>query len=388
MTNYQTVPSSLSGTRFTVTYSLQGSQKDMLERAQAICVEQSIEFPFDLLPEDELWDQITGNLETFTSLSEDRHLAAISYAVETATPDLVQLLNIIYGNVSMMDGVRTEDIILPDDMLAAFQGPRFGTSGLRELTGITDRALICATLKPMGLSLDAFVDMAIEYAIGGADFIKDDHGITNQPLRPFHERITACAEAIREANAHTGRNSIYAANVSGPIDQLLDRAYFAKEAGAGALLVMPGLIGWDAIRLLRAQDDIALPLISHPSYSGAYYTHRSGGMSAKVHYGLIPRLAGADASIFPNYLGRLSSTREDCIAVIEAASQPMGNLPAMMAAPGGGITLDNIPHLQETYGPDVLYVMGGGLHRGASARQNCKRFIDILDRGVIKQVKG
>ncbi len=388
MTNYQTVPSPLSGVRFSVTYGLQGSQSDTLKTAKAICVEQSIEFPYDLLPADQVWEQVTGDIEEFVTVSDVYHLATISYAAETATHDLIQLLNIIYGNVSMMPGVRVQNITLPDEMLTAFNGPRFGAAGLRQLAGITDRSLVCATLKPMGLSLNAFVDMAVEYALGGADFIKDDHGITNQPLMPFKERVPACAEAVHDVNERTGTHCIYAANVSGPIDELIDRARFARNAGAGALLVMPGLVGWDAIRWLRAQDDINLPIISHPSYSGVYYTNGTSGMSARVHYGLLPRLAGADASIFPNYLGRLSSNREDCLDVVHAARQPLGGLPPMLAAPGGGITLDNIPQLQATYGPDVLYVMGGGLHRGASARENCERFIDILAHGTITQIKG
>lgn len=379
MTYYHAASIPFSGTRFSVTYALSAHQSDARKLAEAICIEQSIEFPFELLPDDHYWNNVTGTLEDFVSVDETHHSATISYALETISPDLVQFLNIVYGNVSMISGVRVERVDLPNEVLTSFRGPQFGIAGLRKMTGITDRALMCATLKPMGLSLEAFKQMAFDYAYGGANFIKDDHGITDQPLTRFHHRVKICAEAVLEANAQTGWQCVYAVNVSGPIDQLLDRAFFAKEAGASALLIMPGLVGWDAIRLLRDAEDLNLPIITHPAYSGVFYTGNPGGIAANVQYGIIPRLAGADASIFPNYVGRLSSTRADCLSIVNAAKRLFGPIPPMFAAPGGGITLENIPELKRTYGPDVLYIMGGGLHRGDSVKNNCRRFTDILE---------
>jgi ribulose-bisphosphate carboxylase large chain len=376
---YTEAPVPLTGDRLRVTYSIFEDATAARHTAQAICVEQSIEFPAHLLPQNEFWGQVTGRLESFDSLSEQHHRAVISYALETVSPDLAQILNIVYGNISMIKHIRVEEVSLPDSLLSRFKGPRFGRDGLRRLTGVTGRALICATIKPMGLSTAAFAEMARQYAQGGADVIKDDHGLTSQPLSPFKERVQACIEAVAEINAGRDTKSLYAPNVTAPADEILERAHFAVEQGAQALLIIPGLTGWDFVRVLRNDPDIAVPILSHPAFSGLYFTSHQQGMSARVHYALIPRLAGADAVIFPNYVGRLYSTREDCRAVLEASSAELGSLPPIMPAPGGGITLELIPELNRFYGRDVIYIMGGGLHRpGQSIVQNCIDFRRML----------
>jgi len=369
----------LSGDRLRVTYSIFEDATTALHTAQAICVEQSIEFPARLLPQNEFWAQVIGRLESFDSLSEQYHRVVISYAVETIGPDFVQVLNIVYGNISMIKHIRVEEVSLPDSLLNGFQGPRFGRDGLRRLTGVTGRALICATIKPMGLSTAALAEMARQYALGGADVIKDDHGLTSQPLSPFKERVRACIEAVSEVNAGRETKTLYAPNVTAPADEILERAHFAVEQGAQALLIIPGLAGWDVVRVLRNDPDIAVPILSHPSFSGLYFTSHQQGMSAQVHYALIPRLAGADAVIFPNYVGRLYSTREDCRAILEASNAELGRLPPIMPAPGGGITLELIPELNRFYGRDVIYIMGGGLHDPKqSIAQNCADFRRML----------
>ena len=74
-------------------------------------------------------------------------------------------------------------------------------------------------------------------------YLKDDHGLTNQSFSPFKDRVLRCANAVQEANAKSGHHTIYAANVSGDGTDVLDRAHYAKEAGATALMVAPSLIG-------------------------------------------------------------------------------------------------------------------------------------------------
>ena len=48
--------------------------------------------------------------------------------------------------------MRLAAIEPPDEFFATFKGPRFGVKGLREKLGVSDRALTCTALKPMGLS--------------------------------------------------------------------------------------------------------------------------------------------------------------------------------------------------------------------------------------------
>lgn len=378
--NYEEAPLPLSGERVTVRYSVYGDSTGALETARAICVEQSIEFPPHLIPQNDFWAGVMGRLEGFESLSEQHHQAVISYALETFTGDIVQLLNIVYGNVSMIRGIRLEEVSLPATLIEQFEGPRLGLSGLRERCGSQDRAMICATLKPMGLSVEAFARFAAEFAASGVEMVKDDHGLTDQPLSPFRERVSRCAEAVQEANQKRRSPCLYAPNVTGPGDQVLDRAHVAFEAGAGALMILPGLTGWDMVRQLRADPALDLPIVVHPSYGGVYYASHEQGLSSGFYYATLARLAGADVSILPNYVGRLYSSQRDCRDAVDAARQPLGSLKPNVMAPGGGITLNNIPEMKQFYGQDIVYVMGGGLHQsGRSLGENCAEFRSMLD---------
>ncbi|MBI9050824.1 MAG: hypothetical protein JEZ00_15495 [Anaerolineaceae bacterium] len=378
--DYKEALTELSGIRFTVTYSIFGSEQEALNNAQSTCGEQTIEFPEKYLPDNKFWNEIKGKVEHFEKINDQQYLARISYAIETISPDIVQILNVIYGNIAQIRDIRVEDVEFPAEVLDNFQGPRFGIDGIRALCRVPSRSLICATLKPMGLSMESYSHMAYEFALGGSDLVKDDHGITNQSFAKFEDRVSRCSEAIMKANSVTGEHSLYAANISGPIDQIVKRALYAKRVGAGALLILPGLVGWDAVRLLRENDKLALPILVHGAFGGIYFASRQAGFSGKVAFSIIPRLVGADIYIMPNYIGRLYSTKQECRGAMETAKRPMGQFKSIFPGTGGGTTLETIPELMSFYGNDIVYIMGGGLHGGTSIVDSCREFRKMLEQ--------
>lgn len=269
----------LLGERFRVVYRLRGNQADAHTKASLICMEQTVEFPGDLVPEGDIRDQIIGQIEALEPLDATSYRATISYAVETSGFELTQLLNVVFGNSSLQPGIRVESLDLPEALLKAFNGPRFGRPGLRERLGIAERPLLCTALKPMGLPVPALAHQAYIFALGGIDLIKDDHGLANQAFAPFRERVAACVEAVERANRETGRRSVYVPNVTAPADQMMPNALFATQAGAGGLMIAPGLAGLDAMRRLADDERIALPIISHPAFQGSYVINRDMGIS-------------------------------------------------------------------------------------------------------------
>jgi ribulose-bisphosphate carboxylase large chain len=164
---------------------------------------------------------------------------------------------------------------------------------------VHNRALVCAVLKPLGLSPRELSDLAFKFAVGGADLIKDDQGLMDHPFCPLEERVARCAEAVAKGVAQRGRPCLYLPHVSGPVDEMSRRARWAKEAGAGGLLIAPGLTGFDALRAVADDDTVALPIASHPSFLGSYAVHPDNGIAPAALYGQLPRLAGADLSIYP-----------------------------------------------------------------------------------------
>jgi len=352
----------VSGERLSATYLLIGDPADAPRRAEAICIEQTIEFPADLVPDDDIRGHVLGRVEGAEPVGDDATRVRISYAVETTGFELPQLLNVLFGNTSLQPGVRLVDLSLPDSLLERFPGPRFGIPGLREMFRASHRPLLATATKPMGLSADDFARMAGALALGGIDMIKDDHGLADQPFAPFVDRVQRCAEAVRAAAERTGHPTIYMPSINASHDRLDERVRVAIDAGAGGLLVLPGLTGIDHMRYLAAST--GLPIMAHPALLGSFVSAGQGGVDHGVLFGTLMRLAGADSSIFPTYGGRFSLPKEACRRIAAACVVPLGGLRPCFPTPSGGMTMDRVGEMIEFYGRDVILLIGGDLHRG------------------------
>ena len=344
--------------------------------ADHIRVEQTIEFPFELAPS---WiqDQVVGKVEEITSKDKNNHLITISFNPDVTGGELTQLLNVLWGNASLFPGVRIVDLKLPDSILSKFKGPRFGISGLRKIFEADTRPLIATALKPMGSNAKTLAEMARTLALAGFDFIKDDHSLANQPWATWKERVTLISAAVTEANKITGRHTAYIPSLNMPFDQVIAAAHTAKDLGAGGLLVLPGISGFDSLRVIAEDDSLALPILGHPAMLGSLVISKEVGISHGIVFGTLMRLAGADISIFPNIGGRFSFTAEQCLEIADLSRNKLGSLNPMTIAPAGGMTLERIPEMIDMYGKDTALLIGGALSRGHLA-DNAARMCEMV----------
>lgn len=378
---FKPLPVEVSGERFTAVYHLRGSQQEAYEAAREICLEQTVELPDGLVPPGDIREHIVGRIEAFASVGDGIYRADISYAVELSGFELPQLLNVVFGNTAMKANIRVVRLDLPDVLLRAFKGPRFGREGLRDLLGAPHRALLGTALKPVGFPAHELARFAHDFALGGVDVIKDDHGLANQPIADFYERTRRCAEAVAEANLQSGGRSIYVPNVSGPVASIFDRAMFAKEAGVGGIEVAPGLVSYDVMRQLAEDDRLSLPVFSHPALLGAYLISPGHGFSYFALHGQIARLAGADAVIYTNYGGRFPTTPQDCRDLAAGTLTPMSHFKTSFPMPGGGMSLDRAPEMVEFYDRGVILLISGGLFEaGPDLIDNARRFRELVEK--------
>jgi ribulose-bisphosphate carboxylase large chain len=250
--------------------------------------------------------------------------------------------------------------------LACFPGPSQGIDGIRKLLGVYDRPLACTALKPMGLSVRELAIMAKSFALGGADLIKDDHGISNQPFHPFDERVPRCAEAIAAANARTGRKTIYCPMVSGKFDEIERQVQYAVREGVSGILIAPMLVGFDTVRYLS--ETYKIVVIGHPSLTGTYFHSAAHGMTPAILLGTIFRLTGADISVFPNAGGRFFFTQKECSDLAAALTAPLPPIKTSFPCPAGGMSLERIKGLSRDYGKDSVLLIGGALLQHSSDR--------------------
>ncbi|HPB51689.1 MAG TPA: RuBisCO large subunit C-terminal-like domain-containing protein [Myxococcota bacterium] len=352
--------------RFSVLYSLAATDiEDAARQAFEIAVEQTIEFPYDLVTNRFIRDEVTGKVESVDGpLPENgRFRVLISYDEATCDDEFTQFLNVVFGNTSMKPGVRVESINPTVAQLAAFRGPGFGVQGIRDIIGVRDRPLLCSAIKPMGLDTATLAGMAYRFALGGIDFIKDDHGLADQRLSRFEDRISACMKAVERANRETGRRCLYIPNVTADGPETLNRARFARGAGASAVIVSGALTGLSMLRAVATDPDVSLPVFYHPAFGGTYTVSETSGMSQRAYYGQLLRLACADAVIFPSFGGRFTFNREQCAEIVAGCREDMPGIRPSLPAPGGGMNFGNIPESIEFYGSDVIFLIGGGLFR-------------------------
>lgn len=370
---------------FSVQYRLTGTtEKEALQWANEIAVEQTIEFPAELVQDRYIKEQVIGQITQIRQEGDDV-VAVISYQKEVVGTDISQFLNVLFGNSSLQPGIWVENIEFGKGVLQTFQGPKYGIEGIRRLVDCPYGPMLHTAIKPMGSKVKALAEMAYSFALGGAEIIKDDHGIANQQWAPFTERVKACVEAVAKGAEKKGKPSLYAANCTADGAETIERAYQAQELGAGAVMIAPGLCGYGTMRMLAERKDFTLPILAHPAFLGCYMQAGVTGILPQVLYGPITRLAGADMVIFPSYGGRFSFTAQDCKAIAEAARQPMGDIRPILPSPGGGLTEHTLQGLDALYGEDVVYLIGGGIFRHGEDLVENTRFFKYLLQGLRKK---
>jgi ribulose-bisphosphate carboxylase large chain len=349
------------------------SAEDPAERAVQIAVEQSHELPTELAPGNAVRDSL-GHVRSVLQRPGRPALATVDYPAGLAGAELGQLLVLLLGNVSLQDGVRLADVTLPAGLAAALPGPRLGIAGVRALAGEPGRALLATALKPVGMTPQQLAGLAYDIAAGGLHIIKEDQGLASQPWAPFTERVPRVAEAVRRANQDTGGRSIYLPCVNGPAAGFPGQVRLAQREGAHGVMVLPGVAGFGALAQAAEIFDGGM-ILSHPSFLGGFTASPSHGIAPRILLGTLLRLAGADATIFPSYGGRFSLSRDECLAIADAARSPLHDIAPALPAPGGGMTIDRAPELLDAYGPDTIFLIGADLQRGGNPRRAAERLL-------------
>ncbi len=346
----------------TATYEVDGPESAAQTAAERICFDQTIEAEEGLIPRS-LQSEIVGQIANLQPTSGGRYEATIRFRGDLLTDDCTDLLNVLFGTSSLRGNVKLLSFTMTTGLLASWPGPRFGIDGLRQAVCVPRRPLLCTVLKPLGRTPQELAELAVHCVEGGADAIKDDQSLVDQRWCRFEERVARCADAIAEAGVRRGRPCLYFAHISGSCETMRRRATQAKGFGATGLLVAPGLTGFDGLTMLRSDDAIALPIASHPSMLGTFIHQDGGGIASSVVYGLLPRLAGADVSIYPAFGSDYPMSKPDCVSVAAHCRQPWDALRSTMPAIGGRIGPERLTELGMILGQDTLFVVGSRMQQ-------------------------
>jgi 2,3-diketo-5-methylthiopentyl-1-phosphate enolase len=293
----------------------------------------------------------------------DDAVVRIAYPAHNIGGQIPLLLATVLGEGASSGDVRLLDLALPASFVAAFDGPRLGIDGLRERLGVHGRPLLITVIKPaLGLSPCESGAVVREAARGGSDAIKDDELLVEHPWSDLVERVREHERAAREVLDETGHRTICFTNVTDRPDRLVERALRAVDAGASGLMVDFVTVGVAALAMLAEHPDLPVPILGHLAMAGAMYAAPRTGMGAHLILGTLPRLAGADAVVYPSPVGTLRFSHADHVGVASALTDPLHGIRRSLPVVGGGIHAGTVAAFIDELGMDVAFDAGGAVH--------------------------
>ena len=295
----------------------------------------------------------------------------IGYPPENTQGDIASLLVMVFGKVSLDGRIRLLDLRLPDAFLQQMPGPKFGIPGVRRLLGVSQRPVMMSIFKPcVGLSPQDLGAMYLQQVLGGSDVVKDDEILPDLDICPTEERLALCLEAGRRSQRETGQANLYAVNLTGRVDTMLDRARSLVSQGANCLLFNVLAYGYPMLEALARDPQVNVPIVAHPAISGGLGSAPEHGIAYRVVLGTLMRAAGADIVLFPSSYGSVALPASETDAIRDALTSPMGGVTPVFPGPSAGIHPGLVPQVIKDYGLEVVINAGGGVHghpRGARA---------------------
>lgn len=356
----------------TASYQLYGKQGSFDKKAEGIALGLTIGSWTDLpLLEQEQLKKHKGRVIEVTEFADERHPikqdeiraeVKIAYPTANFSADIPAIMTTVFGKLSLDGEVRLIDLDFGPKLLQSFPGPRFGIEGIRNILNVHDRPLIMSIFKGViGRDLDYLTGQLREQALGGVDLVKDDEILFDNPLTPFEQRITLGKEVLQQVYEETGHRTLYAVNLSGRTSELRSKAKRARELGADALLFNVHTYGLDVLQELAEDNEVQLPLMAHPSFSGAFTSSAFYGVASPLALGKLTRIAGADFSLFPSPYGSVALEKSVALAIGEKLTEGT-DVKRAFPVPSAGIHPGLVPLLIEDYGKDSVINAGGGVH--------------------------
>jgi ribulose-bisphosphate carboxylase large chain len=291
----------------------------------------------------------------------------LSWPLDNIGTSLPNLLATVAGNLSELkafSGLKLLDIKLPVEFLDAYQGPQFGVAGTRAFTGVYGRPLIGTIIKPsIGMSVETTAEQVRVLAEAGIDFIKDDELQTDGAHCPFEARVAAVLSVLNRYRDRTGKRVMYAANITGEMDQILRRHDMIVANQGTCAMVSMNSIGLPAMKILRAHSQLVIH--GHRNGWGMLGRSPATGMSF-VAFQKMWRLAGIDHTHVNGLRNKFCETDESVIASARACLTPMFDAPAVgcaiMPVFSSGQSARQAPDTYKALGLiDLIYACGGGI---------------------------
>ena len=334
-------------------YTVKNDGRDIKKFAQAIAIGQTTG----------TWNELSGNLRLQVSQhvaevvsieeSEFTSNIKVSFPIENFGSDLGALLTAVYGKISLAPKIKLEDIEFSPKYLQMFKGPKYGISGIRELLSKKNKPLLMSIFKPcLGLTPGELGTMFYSQAEAGIDLVKDDEILYDSNFNMTLKRLEECLKAKEKANSKT----IYAINLTGEANEILNRATQLEKKGANCILFNYVSYGLPLLSALR--KTISIPIMAHPAFAGALCMSSNSGLSEKLLLGSLPRIAGADFVLFPSPYGSLAWDKDVTKDIQNKLTNSLSNIKPSWPVPSAGVKASMVKEIALDFGEDIVINAG------------------------------
>jgi ribulose-bisphosphate carboxylase large chain len=287
----------------------------------------------------------------------------IEFPLENVGPNLPTLLATVCGNLyelSEVSGLKLLDLEVPPIFAERYPGPQFGIAGTRKLAGVQGRPLIGTIIKPsVGLSPDQTAELVRILGGAGIDFIKDDELMGNPPHSPLAERVRAVMREIHGLADQSGKQVMYAFNISDDVEAMLGHHDVVLKNGGTCVMVSLNHVGCAAVASLRRRCQ--LPIHGHRNGWGMLTRHPALGIAFPA-YQKIWRLAGVDHLHVNGLRNKFWEPDESVVASIQSMMRPfLGGYFAMPVVSSGQWGGQAPETYRQTQTVDLMYLAGGGV---------------------------
>ncbi len=289
--------------------------------------------------------------------------------------NLPEIMSSIGGNIYGMksaDGLRWEDVKIPEKMLKSFRGPQFGIEGIRKYLKVYDRPLVGTIVKPkVGLTSKEHAKVAYNSWIGGCDIVKDDENLTSQKFNEFKKRFLLTIAACKKAEKETGEKKVYFINCTAECEEMVRRINFVQQHGGNYIMLDILTLGWSALQ--TARNHAKLPIHAHRAGHAMFDRNPEQGMAMEV-IAQLARMIGMDSLHIGTAYGKMSGEKDEVMHIEqemeseftkqtkENLSQEWFGVKPVLAVASGGVYPAIVPNIIEFMGKEVVLQAGGGIH--------------------------
>lgn len=361
-----------------VFYRVKNDDRDITKLAQSIAIGQTVG-SWSELP-DELKLQVSKHLGEVVSIEESNFTSIINIAfpVDNFGADLGALLTAIFGKISLAPKIRLENIEFSEGYLKKFKGPKIGIKRLREKLNKPTKPLLMCIFKPcLGLSAGEIGTMFSIQSEAGMDLLKDDEILYDENFNFTLKRLESCLKAKERTNGKT----IYAINLTGQANELLQRASELEKNGAECILFNYISYGLPLLSALR--QTVSIPIMAHPALAGAMCMSTNSGISEELILGKLPRIAGADLVLFPSPYGSLAWDKDVTKSIQRELVSPLFNIEPAWPVPSAGIKASMVRDIAIDFGEDIVINAGTGVWENKNGgKAGALEFISEIEKLV------